>query len=165
MNFEVKTKKALFLNGKKVTEYDWDHFDIDNIHEIVVATDEEKHFALFNLAGDLLFDTGNCTNYEIMSKYVLVKIMYIDLPLYGLISHEGELLLPFGFKSITGTSDDNVLKINMVDIIEGYYIVSTRQTILKAEDFKSDSLGEYSFLIGNVWRKYTLVDGEYECID
>lgn len=164
-NFEVKSKKALFLNGEQVTDFEWDHFDIDNIHEIIVATNDEKNFALFNLDGDLLFQIEECINYEITSKYILVKTMYIDLPLYGLISFEGKILLPLGFMSITGTTNEDILKIKMCELIQGYYIISTGQSILNAEDFKSDIEEEYRFLIENKWKKYKLVKGNYECIN
>ena len=165
VNFEIKTKKALFLNGQQITDFDWDHFDIDNINEVIVATDEEKYFALFNLHGDLLFDIGNCINYEIMSKYIWLKIISIDLPFCGLISHEGEQLLPFVFKSIMGTSNEDVLEIKISDTIKGYYIISTRQAILPAENFKSESINEYSFFMENEWKKYKLINGKYQCIN
>lgn len=164
-NFEVKTKKALFLNGEQITDYDWDHFDIDNTHEIVVATDEEKYFALFNLDGDLLFEIEDCLNYEIMPKYILIKIKYIDIILYALISHQGELLLPFAFTSIEGTTNEDILKIKMSDIVQGYYIISTGQTILNAEDFKVISTKEYSFLIENEWKNHIFVYDKYECVN
>lgn len=164
-NFEVKTKKALFLNGEQITDYDWDHFDIDNIHEIVVATDDEKNFALFNLDGDLLFEIESCLDYEIMTNCILIKFMYIDLPLYALVSLEGELLLSQAFNSIEKTENKDILKLNMADIIKGYYIISTGQIILNAEDFELKPEGEYCFFVKNKWENYKLVNDKYVCID
>lgn len=164
-NFEIKTKKALFLDNRKITDYDWDHFDIDNIHEVIVATNEDKCFALFNLAGDLLFDISNCVNYEIMPKFIHIKIIAGNFYFCGLISHYGEVLLPFAFKSIRGIGNDDVLEIKISDTIKGYYIVSTEQVILPAEDFKSEDINEYKFFIGNEWKKYMLTNGKYECRD
>lgn len=164
-NFEVKTKRALFLNGEQKTDFDWDHFNIDNVHEIIVATDEEKHFALFNLDGDLLFEIEDCIDYEITSNYILLKIKYLDLPVYGMLSFEGELLLPFGLTSIESTESENVVKIKMTDWVFGYYILSTRQLILNASEIKLNSAQEYSFFIENEWKKYSLLEGEFKSIN
>ena len=85
--------------------------------------------------------------------------------MYALISHQGELLLPFAFTSIEGTTNEDILKIKMSDIVQGYYIISTGQTILNAEDFKVISTKEYSFLIENEWKNHIFVYDKYECVN
>lgn len=164
-NFEIKTKKALFLNGKQITDYDWDHFNIDNIHEVIVATDEDKYFALFDLDGDILFELESHIDYEIMPTCILIKVMHIDLPLYGLVSFNGKILLPFGFTSIKKTHNDNILKIKISDLICGYYILSTNQIILNAEQIQCISKNEYNFFMEDGWNKYVLINGKYEHVD
>jgi len=165
-NFEVKTKKTLFLNGERLTEYIWDNIEFYDNLEIIILTNDEGQFSVYSkLGGDLLYETDNHISHEIKEDYIIIKIMYIDLPLYGIISFTGKVIVPPSFTDIKETEHENVFQIEISKLVKGYYMAKNGQLILGTTQVNKANDVEYEFLIDNRWRRYSFIDGVYMCIN
>ena len=165
-NFEVKTKKALFLNGERITEYNWDKIEWFANTEIIIATNEEREFALYSKKdGELMYEVDNYISHEIKDDYIIIKIMHIDLPLYGVISFNGKVIVPVAFTAINETEYKNVFYIEMSKLVKGYYLSNNGQIVTGATEVTKPNDVEYDFLIDGEWKRYSFIDGVYTVIN
>lgn len=166
-NFEVKTKKALFINGERITEYNWDKIELLNQGEVIIATNHDGEFALYSKKdGKFLYETDNYISHEIKDDYIIIKIMHIDLPLYGVISLiNGKLVVPIAFTYLNLTKYKNVFEIEMSKLVKGYYLSNNGQIVTGATEVTKPNDVEYDFLIDGEWKRYSFIDGIYTSIN
>lgn len=164
-NFEVKTKKALFINGSQITGYIWDNIHKIEKHNIIIATNENEKFSIYcGKTGKLLFDWGKYFSYKITPCYIEFVIQDMGMAFYGALSFEGKILVPFAFGSVIQTSCAGIYEVTCSKGTKAYYITKTKQ-IINADNVTCPNGADYMFLINNEWKKYSYISGIYTCIN
>lgn len=164
-NFEVKTKKAAFLNGKQITGYVWDKIQICENHNIIIATNENEEISMYSgKTGELLFNWPKYFSYKIIPDYIEFAVQDMGMAFYGAISFEGKILVPFAFGSVKPTKYAGIYEVTCSKGTKAYYITKTKQ-VINACDIAKPNDSEWDFLIDNVWKRFSYISGIYQCIN
>lgn len=167
VNFDIKTKKALFLNGKQITDCVWDNIQRYENNKLIIATNENKNknISIYGInTGKLLFEWGPYFSYKITSEYIEFSIQDMGMAFYGAISFEGKILVPFAFGSVKPTKYNGVWEVTCSKGTKAYYITKTKQ-VINADDIASPNDFEWDFLVDNEWKRYSYISGIYGCIN
>lgn len=165
-NFEVKEKKALFMSGKRLTDYKWDDIRIYIQHEVIIATNHDDNFTLFSKkTGEMLFELDKHFSYKITPHYVELAIQDMGMAFYGAVSFEGEIIVPFAFGSVKPTNYAGIYEVTLSKGTKAYYITKTDQ-VINGDDIHEHDLFEYDVLIDNEWKRYwySRMDNKYVCM-
>ena len=165
-NFEVKTKKALFLNGKQITDYVWDNIQRYENNKLIIATNENKNISIYGInTGKLLFEWGPYFSYKVTPHYIEFAIQDMGMAFYGIVSIQGKIVVPFAFASVKTTKyAPDIWEVTCSKGTKAYYITKTKQ-VINADDISSPNDFEWDFLIDNKWKRYSYISGIYECIN